>query len=887
MDTASINPEQQPGKTERQNRNSAKKNNFRRKQTIRNWLKVLIPVCSLIVLTIFGGGLYPFTAFLGSLILLVAGLFFSFPAHKKSTHLHWYIGAALILWLLFSLVPLPSSFLGETRPKVNQKSRQKITELAEVYPHPEIERLSDRNNRLQKELEDSAEISLVKDAERLSEEDEKIAAGSLTLNYAGTVRFILLFAGAWMMMWLATAMNGPQRYWFMIVIVSGGAIVAALALLGRYVIDTGSNIWWFIPVDHRRVGGGPFINRDHFASFCALLTPLAFSLVIDPALGLKKKIENQREKKQKRISYSATQDSAATVNRNTGDTNTSRKNKRRRKKHRSATKRHRIIFAICLFILVSATIMSFSRGGMIMMLIAIGITATFWLKGRPALATGSTLLAIFIICAFLFWPSSDVQQRIGTLQDFNAAMDYRTEMQREAVNQWKLFPITGSGAESFRTLNPLVRKIPSEKTPLYAHNEYLQILAETGIVGMLLFTALAVTFIGAVVKNIFRHKESDAPSKVLRGTFPHEDELTSKKMMKHPAIPPLPMIAASAGAVSGMMLHMSADFPCRIPLNAFLFAGIAGLAMPLPVRSFSMRRRKWGWKNLVLGGIVAGFLLTWRADELQLDEPSYLKQAELPELSRAVAYAPTYWVPWQKLSEKSRIQAQDAVYGGKENAAENVDIEFEPYPLYQFGVECLALATEYNPRDYRMWKSLTKARKDMGVSDQEKIRQPMHRMVELAPHRRGLWNNLFNYEKEQGNHNMLWDVAEKASRRSSEKIAGQLYWKIMKFEKERGNQEEALSAAKEASKLQPRKFPYWIKKAELEQELDKLKVAERSLEEAVQIKPKHWKTWLRLGKLRLEMNKDRSANEALSEAVKVKPDLRDKVDNIWQKAKEK
>lgn len=863
-----------------QSRNSAK-NNSRDWHKARSWLKVLIPVCSLILLAVFGGGLYPFHAFLVSLAILLIGLFTSFPAIKKSARIHWYLGVAVIVWLLFSIVPLPMSFLGEARTTAHNRAQSKVSEMAAIYNHPEINQLTGDPESLDKDD---------KRDDASSSEGEYLEAGinrsRLSLNYAGTVRFVLLFTGAWIIMWLTTAMNAMQRYWFAVVLVGGGTMVAALALLGKYIIDTGSNIWWFIPVEHRRIGGGPFINRDHFASFCAMLAPLAFSFVVDPFLGLSKKRDSHRrtgDKKKGKPRTTAKHSASDNLYSSRGKTG-----KRRRTK-RGSGKKIRLVFAVCLAVLVMATVLSFSRGGMLMMLVAVGIVAAFWLKGRPALATGSTLLAISIICAFLFWPSSEVQQRIGTLHDFNAAMDYRTEMQREAVSQWKSFPVVGSGAESFRALNPIVRKVPGEKTPLYAHNEYLQILAETGIVGLILFAGLAGTFLFTVIRNIFRYKEMNSPSKVLRGTFPHEDEMISNKILQHPGIPPLAMIAASLGTIGGMMLHMAADFPCRIPLNAFLFASIAGLAMPLPFRSFRKRRKAWWWKNLVIAAVVAVLLVGWDAESLQLDEPQYLNEAELPELAKAVLYAPMYWVPWQKLSERSREEAQMAVHGNEEGNAEkggsSKTIEFTPYELYSFGIDCLAVATEYNPRDYRMWRSLMLARRQTGNYEEKDIREPMHRMVELAPYRKELWQTLFDYEKEQENFARLWGVAEKAAQRSPEKIAAHLYWQIAEFEQGRDNIAAALKAVKEASRLQPRKFAYWLRRAEFEQKLDMLKQAEKSLEEATEIRPKRWKTWLELGKLRLKMNKDRGANKALSQAVNIKPDLRNKVDSIWKKFK--
>lgn len=90
-----------------------------------------------------------------------------------------------------------------------------------------------------------------------------------------------------------------------------------------------------------------------------------------------------------------------------------------------------------------------------------------------------------------------------------------------AIKVWQRYPIFGSGAETFAYSyyqdRPLAHNTVSEWDFLYnkAHNEFLNFLATTGIVGLLSYLALLGYFSWYLLRRIISSKKSDSPTVLL------------------------------------------------------------------------------------------------------------------------------------------------------------------------------------------------------------------------------------------------------------------------------------------------------------------------------------------------------------------------------------
>ncbi|OFV84245.1 MAG: hypothetical protein A3B65_03565, partial [Acidobacteria bacterium RIFCSPHIGHO2_02_FULL_67_57] len=116
----------------------------------------------------------------------------------------------------------------------------------------------------------------------------------------------------------------------------------------------------------------------------------------------------------------------------------------------------------------------------------------------------------------------------------------------------------GSGLETYGVLSDSYRSFYSNLRWLQAHNDYLQWLAETGLVG----AGLAVWFLVALARR--------GAERLRQATSGTERRL----------------VAAALTGCLLVLLHSLVDFPLRIPANALLFAAllamIAAPASPPP-----------------------------------------------------------------------------------------------------------------------------------------------------------------------------------------------------------------------------------------------------------------------------------------------------------------
>src|ERR1019366_343 len=96
----------------------------------------------------------------------------------------------------------------------------------------------------------------------------------------------------------------------------------------------------------------------------------------------------------------------------------------------------------------------------------------------------------------------------------------------------------------------------------FAHNDYLQLLAELGLVGFAIGAALAFSVLRMALRRAVKSSDPEA---------------------RYFAV-------ACVGALSAIALHSLADFNLYIPANAMLLAWIAGMAVGS--RESTMRARE-------------------------------------------------------------------------------------------------------------------------------------------------------------------------------------------------------------------------------------------------------------------------------------------------------
>jgi len=204
---------------------------------------------------------------------------------------------------------------------------------------------------------------------------------------------------------------------------------------------------------------------------------------------------------------------------------------------------------------------------------------------------GSSLVGIFAVgllllggTGYLMRHNKSINERLQ--RGLAVSQDARVYNWKATLDQYRLNPIWGTGAGTHLYYGRLFRRPQIQYDPVHSHGDYLELLAEYGIVGEL----LAVVFLLTHVVNGIR---------CIR-------EITLRRLCNALASARSNSLALTLGAtvaVTALMAHSVVDFNMHIPANALLFAFLfgvlanPGIDRPAPVRWAS-------WAILLRGGLV-------------------------------------------------------------------------------------------------------------------------------------------------------------------------------------------------------------------------------------------------------------------------------------------
>ncbi|MDQ2918915.1 MAG: O-antigen ligase family protein, partial [Verrucomicrobiota bacterium] len=133
------------------------------------------------------------------------------------------------------------------------------------------------------------------------------------------------------------------------------------------------------------------------------------------------------------------------------------------------------IFSLLVFVFLSALVLRRMRGHL------------FWSLGGMSILV-AILLALGVTAAVK--KSSYLTSRAENTFELT---NMRLYLWRSALQQWQVEPIFGTGAGTFLYYGRLFRNERVQEDPIYVHNDYLNLLAEYGLVG----AAGLVLFLGA------------------------------------------------------------------------------------------------------------------------------------------------------------------------------------------------------------------------------------------------------------------------------------------------------------------------------------------------------------------------------------------------------
>jgi O-antigen ligase len=340
-----------------------------------------------------------------------------------------------------------------------------------------------------------------------------------------TYTHILLYAAYGMIAFVVTqSLRRSSQFEDLAKVVTGyGAVVAALAVL-QGIAPNGKLLWIWSSAQ----GGwiyGSYVNHNHYAGLMELLTPFPIVLAVT----------------------------------------------------RFSDGNRRLIVAGIAALMAGSIFLSGSRGGMLGFCVEIIILAVLLLRSRQgnwrnALMLGGILL---LVIGFLVWlGGNDLTQRLVSIHsearsEITGGM--RVDIDRDGLRMFLKRPILGWGLGTFPIVYPEFRSFYTTFFVNQAHNDYLQLLIETGLAGFLIAAWFLVV--------VFRH----ATGKLKNWTETSSGALTA---------------ACLLGCV-GILVHSALDFNLQIPANAALFYVLCAIAASGTLQE-SQRRRTRRRHNLIV-----------------------------------------------------------------------------------------------------------------------------------------------------------------------------------------------------------------------------------------------------------------------------------------------
>lgn len=218
----------------------------------------------------------------------------------------------------------------------------------------------------------------------------------------------------------------------------------------------------------------------------------------------------------------------------------------------------RALIGFCAGLMATSIFLSGSRGGMIAFIFEAVLFGglAFGKKRSPRIALGSIALCVLILALIFFLDKGRALSHLGDL-----GPGIRLDITRDSLRMFSHRPILGWGLGTFPTVYPHYRTFYTNLFINEAHNDYAQLLVETGLLGF-----------GLMLWFLVRLYQYGLPTS-RRWEFQWDWALS---------------FAALLGC-TGILVHSFVDFNLQIPANAALFYTLCGLGASRPLEALSRR----------------------------------------------------------------------------------------------------------------------------------------------------------------------------------------------------------------------------------------------------------------------------------------------------------
>lgn len=299
-------------------------------------------------------------------------------------------------------------------------------------------------------------------------------------------------------------------------IIAFSAFLAVFALI-QYHSSSRDTIYWLREVPINAMIFGPYVNHNHFAGLMEMILPLSLAML----LYMKPHIRYESTFREKFVDFFDLQGIYS-----------------------------HMLFFFSTGLIALAIIMSLSRSAVISVSFAIIVyTVMLFARGKTKNRALFYVILFSLILLSINWFGWDRSfYRFGSIED---DFDGRMKIWEDSAKIINKHMITGVGFGNFRAIYPRYRSISSENevSYLFAHNDYLELFIEGGIIG----AGLVLWFLVEIFKNSFR--------------------IYQKRRERYSIY----LFLGSFTGVLAMLFHSFTDFNLHIGANGLYFFILFGL----------------------------------------------------------------------------------------------------------------------------------------------------------------------------------------------------------------------------------------------------------------------------------------------------------------------
>lgn len=325
------------------------------------------------------------------------------------------------------------------------------------------------------------------------------AAGATAVKFLTQIELLKLSALALLFFLVVQAFETLEQWiafaWFLLTVGFG---VSVLGILQHFAFN--GKLYWFRELRYGGIPFGPYVNRNHFAGLVELIIPTGLSILF------------------------------------------------LRAEDRDRTS----LLMVLTLIPIGALFLSASRGGIAAFFLEVGVVVSLavW-RGHAGnqLVAGAALLVL--AGGFAAWLGAGrALERFEPYQKLEVSEARRVEILEDS---WRIFldhPLAGTGLGTLEDVFPRYESIYDGAVVNHAHNDYVEALAETGLIGGAIGICFLILLFGGAWRQITRAAN-------------------------------LPDLALHIGALSAccaLLAHSLVDFNLHIPSNALLFLIQSALA---------------------------------------------------------------------------------------------------------------------------------------------------------------------------------------------------------------------------------------------------------------------------------------------------------------------